>query len=832
MPRIISTYILFLLVSLNRLPAQPSVKYASSDIGQAIKKLNVLGSVLYIAAHPDDENTRLITWLSKEKLYTTAYLSLTRGDGGQNLIGPELNDLLGVIRTQELLAARRIDGGNQFFSRARDFGFSKNPDETFEVWNREQVLADMVWVIRKFRPDVMITRFNTVPGRTHGHHTASAILAEEAFEAAADKERFPEQLQYVDVWQPKRLMWNTNAWFYASEKDFKTENLLKIDVGQYNEVLGKSYTEIAAESRSMHKSQGFGSSGTRGSSLEYLEHTKGSEADSSLFEGITVSWQRVPGGEKIGQLLDKVYKDYNPEKPSASVNQLLEVRKLITALPEGYWKNVKLNELNEVIKACMGLWIEAIASEYSAVPGQTVKISVEAINRSEVPSRLEKVALTPAVHDTVVQTVLKQNTPATFTLNAVLPKDISYTHPYWLQEKGDKGMFKVAEQQLIGLPENTPAITALFRMNINGQDITFEVPVVYKKTDPVQGEQYRPFEVIPAVFINPMKDLMLFADNNPKSLTVTLRAGKESIDGKLQVAVPQGWKAVPAFVPFNIGSKGEELKIQVEIYPSASESTGEIRLNAITEKDTFHSGLITISYDHIPVQTLLPSATIKVVKVNLRKKGNRIGYLMGVGDEVASALTEIGYDVTILKEEAVTLEQLQKFDAVVLGIRAFNSRERLKQIHPLLLKYVKGGGTVVAQYNTLPSRFGDNRLVTDSIGPYPFSISRDRITKEDAPVEILNPGNPVLKRPNTITLKDFDNWVQERGLYFPDKWSDKYQTVIASNDPGETPKQSGILIGNYGKGIFIYTTYSWFRQLPAGVPGAFRIFVNLISARQ
>ncbi len=811
--------------------AQPNEKYNSADLRQAIKKLSVLGSVLYIAAHPDDENTRLITYYTKDKLYETGYLSLTRGDGGQNLIGPELNELLGVIRTQELLQARRIDGGKQFFSRAKDFGFSKNPDETFKIWDREKVLADVVWVIRKFRPDVLITRFNTEPGKTHGHHTASSILAGEAFDAAADPNRFPEQLKYVEVWQPKRLVWNTTWWFYGSEKNFKTDGLLTVDVGAYNPLLGESYTEIAAESRSMHKSQGFGSSGTRGSSLEYLQHTNGVRAVKDIFEDIDHSWSRLPGGDKVGQLLKKADDTFNSDNPAASVDVLLEAREALLALPESHWKKVKLAELEDVIKTCLGIWTEVTAVDYSAVPGQELLVNVEIVNRSGAAVELKKMAYLPTEKDTTLNIVLKDNESHTHKSELVLPKNLAYSEPYWLAQKGTTGMFTVTDQQLIGLPENRPAMKAVFSVTIKGKAFDLSTPIVYKKTDPVKGEQYRPFVVAPALYVNLPEKLMVFAEDKPKVLEATLKAGTDSMQGSLQVSLPQGWKAEPSSLPFKFKNKGDEQSFSFKIYPSAQAMVGELKLIAVAGKDTFDQGLTTINYDHIPAQVLFPKSTCKIVKLDIIKKGHNIGYLMGAGDDVPAALTNVGYKVTTIKEEGVRAESLKEFDAIVVGIRAYNTREKLKYINPLLLDYVKNGGTLVVQYTTLPNnRLGDGKLVTDSIGPYPFKLSNERVTAEDAPIKFLNPKHPLLNTPNKITEKDFEGWIQERGLYFPNEWSKQYETVISCNDVGETAKDGGILYAKYGKGTYIYTSYSWFRELPSGVPGAYRLFVNMISA--
>ena len=818
------------LYSFTSLYGQPGEKYNSADIQQSIKKLNVLGSILYIAAHPDDENTRLITYYTKDRLYNTGYLSLTRGDGGQNLIGTELNEQLGIIRTQELLGARKIDGGKQFFSRAIDFGFSKHPDETFQIWNREQVLADMVWVIRKFRPDVLITRFNTEPGRTHGHHTASAILAVEAFDAAADPKKFPEQLKHVEIWQPKRILWNTNSWFYANENDFKKDSMLKVDVGAYNQLLGKSYTEIAAESRSMHKSQGFGASGTRGSSIEYLEHLKGPKAKQDIFEDIDLSWARVQGGAKVSAMIQKTLENFNAENPSASVDALLEIRKTILALPDGYWKKTKLLELEDIIKRCLGLWTEATAAEFRSVPGENVKVNLEIINRSSYPIELKKIGCFHCSEDSLINKPLIENILVTLSTGVRLPVNIPYTQPYWLTEEGTLGMFKVNNQLMIGLPENPPAIEYVISVVIKGQQIDFTTPLVFKKTDPVKGEQYRPFEITPSYFINFDEDLLIFGDDKPKTLNATIKSSRDNISHNLALSLPKGWRSEPTNYKFELAKKGSEKTFTFKIFPSANQMSDEILGIGYSTDDSLTLGVTTISYDHIPAQTLFPKAAVKVVRLDLKKKGENIGYIMGAGDEIPSSLAQIGYKVTILKEEAITEEILKRFDAIIIGIRAFNTQDRLKFFHPLLLKYVYNGGRLVAQYNTLPPRFLGGKMVTDSIGPYPFKISNERVTVEEAEMRILNPQHPLLNTPNKITQKDFENWVQERGLYFPNEWSKQYETIVSCNDPGETPKDSGILYTKYGKGVFIYTSLSWFRQLPRGVPGAYRLFVNLISA--
>ncbi len=815
---------LFLFLSFPVSFSQPPKRYPAGELQLAINKLNVLGSVLYVAAHPDDENTRLISWLANNKLYNTGYISLTRGDGGQNLIGPEIWEQLGIIRTQELLQARRVDGGKQFFSRANDFGFSKHPDETFTIWDKEQVLADLVWTIRKFKPDVIITRFSLEPGATHGHHTASAILAREAFDAAADPNRFPEQLSYVSVWQARRILWNTSSFFYTrNDMQFDETGKLKIDVGDYSPLLGKSMTEIAAESRSMHKSQGFGSSGVRGTTYEYFEHLAGDKAENALLEKINTSWNRVEGGKAVGKLLEKAKKEFNPANPGASVPVLLKALSALNNLPDGYWKQTKLEDLKAVIKGCLGLHLEAITREFTITPGQTAVVSIEAVNRSAVPVILNKVTYSLTSLDTTLQTSLNNNQVLEYIAKITVPENTLISQPYWLRTKGTKGMFTVENQELTGLPENPADAKVVFSLTVNGVPLEYSVPVMYKKTDPVDGEIYRPFEVIPPVLVRAADQVLVFADNKPRVIRAMVQAGQDNIAGNLQLTLPEGWRSEPATAPFKVQHKGEELTVLFKIFPPAKSSEGELGVVAEVDGKSFTKSIVAINYPHIPSQVVFPEATSKIVRLDLTKNGENIGYITGAGDEIPESLRQIGYNVNILAESEITADNLKRFDAIILGVRALNTNDRIKFYMPRLLEYVKTGGNVIVQYNT------SHALVTEEIGPYTLKLSRDRVTVEEAEVRFLKPEHEVLNSPNKITKADFEGWVQERGLYFPSEWSSEYEAILSSNDPGETPKDGGLLVAKYGEGHFVYTGYSWFRQLPAGVPGAYRIFTNLIS---
>lgn len=814
------------------LTAQAPERWTAAEIYQGIEKLNFLGSALYVAAHPDDENQRLIAYLANEYKAEMAYLSLTRGDGGQNLIGPEIRELLGVIRTQELLGARRIDGGRQFFTRANDFGYSKHPDETLEIWQREEVLGDVVWAIRKWQPDVIINRFDhESAGRTHGHHTSSAILSYEAFSLAGDPEAYPGQLEYVDPWQPRRLFFNTSWWFYGSREAFaeadKTD-LMSVDVGVYYPLRGKSNNEIAAEARSMHKCQGFGATLRRGTQQEYLKILKGDmpAQKENLFEGVNTTWSRVKGGKNVGNILQKAEAAFDFEQPYKVLPLLLQALQAMEAVEDGHWKRVKTAELKTLIFACMGLYAEATAEDFSATPGETIELTLEVINRSPVAAQLTAVHYRPVDADSTLQLDLENNQKYEFYKQLTLPEDMAYTNPYWLNKKGSMGMYKVEDQQLRGLPETPRALQVVFEFEVEGVPISLPRDVVHKETKPSEGETYRPFEVTPPVFANIAEKVYVFAETEPQEVNVRIRAGKDSIAGTVALDLPKGWSAQPAKASFEISAKSGEKTVTFSLFPPKQQSEGRFRAVATLDGGgDYAKALNLISYDHIPTQTVMLDNSAKAVKVSLETAGKRIGYLMGAGDEIPNSLEQIGYEVTLLSGTDINRAYLQQFDAVILGIRVHNTNERMAFHLPELMAYVKQGGTLINQYNTTWNLKTD----MEAIAPYPLKISRDRVTVETAPVRFLAPEHPVLNWPNEITQADFEGWVQERGLYFPNEWGKEFIPVLSSNDPGEDPKDGGLLVAPYGKGYYIYTGYSWFRQLPAGVPGAYRLFANLIS---
>jgi len=796
----------------------------AGEIQLALQKLNVLGRVLYIAAHPDDENTNLMAFWANGSLYDAAYLSVTRGDGGQNLIGPELGERLGVIRTQELLEARRIDHGKQFFTRAVDFGFSKTADETMRIWDHDKILADVVWVIRKFRPDVIVTRFSPEDQLTHGHHTASAILAREAFAAAADPNRFPEQLAFVKPWRATRLVWNTSPFFFTNRNlPFDPTGLTVLEAGGYNPLLGKAYTEIAAASISMHKSQGVGGAPRRGARKEYFKPLEGQPMTNSLFEGVDTSWSRVPNSESVATEIRQITSKFNPADPAASVPDLLKLRQTMSGIQDESWIAEKKPQLDKIIAACLGLHVEASAATETFTPGQTATIKIEAINRSNIPVTLQEARFPNTGDSKKIDAALPSNELVTKDLSCRIPDDAPYSQPYWLRKPRALGTFAVADQKLIGLPENPPALPVEVVLQVSGQELRYTVDTKYRTVDTLPSEVPRPIVIAPPVFANVANNVLVFGTNESKTVSVQVTAATGPVKGELRLDVPQGWEVSPASVPVDFKAADAEMVGVFTVKPPNQNSEGTLRAIVSIDGRDYSFERVRISYPHIGVQTLMPPAQAKLVRADIRKKGEHIGYIPGAGDDVPESLRQIGYSVKMLSEPEITAKNLAQFSAVVLGIRAYNTQDRISNWLPEVFAYVKDGGVVIAQYNTLAD------LKTNQLGPYPLEISRDRVTDENAQVRILAPNNPLMNTPNKITPKDFNGWVQERGLYFPDKWDPAWTPILSCNDPKEKPLDGGLLIAQSGKGFFIYTSYSWFRQLPAGVPGAYRLFANMLS---
>lgn len=809
--------------------AVPPRQMDAGELALAVDRLRVVGNVLYVAAHPDDENTRLLAWLVGERGMRTAYLSLTRGDGGQNLVGREQGALFGLIRTAELLEARRIDGAEQRFTRAVDFGYSKSSDEALRLWRHPEVLVDIVRAIRTFRPDVVITRFSPDDAKTHGHHSASARLAREAFRAAADPARFRDELPGLEPWQARRLLWNKSTWSKPPDADWSND--LPTDVGGYSPLLGESWGEIAGRSRSMHKSQGFGAEQQRGPIPEYFEVLEGDRPEKDILAGIDFTWKRAGGDDALVDLLARASNELRPESPHEILPLLLDARARIRSLPDSHHRTHKLEELDRVIAACAGLWLEATSEGFLRAPGEDVEVAATAINRSPfavelVAVRFGGAAAASGVTAADAAAALANNEPRTVKQRVTIANDAEPTTPPWLREMADGELYRLPSPDLIGVPAGAPPLEVTFDVRFGSETLSFTRSVEYKWVDPVVGERWRPLEIHPPVTLAMDRNVLVFADGAPRTVRVVAKAGAASAKGRLRLVAPEGWSVEPAEVPFALAEREAEATFDFRVAPvSATAASGTLRAVADTGgRETSHA-LVRIEYPHIPIQTLFPPADLRLVRVDLARDGERIGYVPGAGDDVAAALADVGYDVTILDDHALAKADLAVFDAIVLGVRAHNVNPRLRFHHDRLMAWVEAGGTLVAQYNAV-NRLAD---VAGPIGPYPFTITRERITDEASPVRFDDPAHPVFHRPNEIAPADFEGWVQERGLYFAEEEDARYRAPLALHDRGEDWNNGGLLVAAHGRGRFVYTGLAFFRQLPAGVPGAYRLFANLLA---
>jgi hypothetical protein len=787
----------FLLISISVFAQKPK-KLTSNQIYEKIQKLNFLGTALYIAAHPDDENTRLIAYLANNVKARTGYLSLTRGDGGE-----------------------------QFFTRANDFGYSKHPNETLEIWNKKEVLSDVVWAIRTFKPDVIINRFNhRTPGSTHGHHTTSAMLSVEAFDLVNDKSKFPEQLKYTNVWQPNRLFFNTSSWFYRNQEDFEKETkgkLTTFDIGVYYPLKGLSNNELASMASSQHLCQGFGRLTSRGEQNEYVEFLKGDalKDKNDIFSGINTTWNRVKGGGEIGEILYDIEDNFDFLNPSKHILKLMEAYKMIQKLEDNHWRGIKEKELKEIIEACLGLYLEASAESSSATPNSNINVEFELLNRSEADVQFISYENPHSGKKEIKEIPLTNNKEANIKQSVFISSDEKYTSPYWLNSEGTLGMYKVEKQQLIGLPETPRNIKIKFNFLIENTPISFTKDVIRKYAESDKGEIYEPFEILPLVTTKLKDKVLIFSDDIPKKVAVEVRAGANKVSGKVSLKVPELWTVSPKEIDFTIQQKNDKKVFEFLVTPPKNQSEGKLEVVATSNGKTYKKELIEINYNHIPKQSVLLNSEAKIVRLNIKKAGTNIGYIKGAGDAIPESLQQIGYTVEEINPTEIDAKNLLKYDAIVLGIRAYNVVDELKFKQKFLLDYVENGGNMIVQYNT-------NRGV-DVGAPFNLKLSRDRVTDEFAEVRILDENHPILNYPNKITQNDFKGWVQERGLYFPDEWSAEYTPILSMNDKGETPQKGSLLIAKYGKGNYIYTGLSFFREMPAGVSGAYKLFANMLS---
>lgn len=864
-----------LLASLAPLPAQRSFS-GSAEIEQSLHKLNELGTILHIAAHPDDERTAVLAYFARGRHMRTAYLSLTRGEGGQNLIGSEQGAQLGIIRTQELLAARQIDGAEQFFTRAIDFGFTRTAEETLQKWGHDRILSDVVWVIRRYRPDVILLGFSGTPRDGHGQHQTSAMLGKEAFTAAADPKMFPEQLKYVQVWQTKRLV--QAAGFGGGSGAggrggrggatpgqpaapppaappppdfFETLPGPVADTGSFNPILGYSYEELAVLSRSMHHSQGTGAMRRPGAGRATFSVTGGAPAAKDLFDGIDTTWNRLPGGSAVQEIFDEAIRNYEPAHPEKAIPALVKARPLVAAMTDPLAK-AKLTELDETIAQCAGLFVEAQTRQPEVSPGATLNIAATVLNRSTAKVSLEG-ARVEGIWNQDAQAkpaTLGYNQSADIAFSLMVPANQAYTQPYWLVKPATADVYQVDDQMLIGLPDTPAAAQVRVRLTVEGGPIELVRPVQNRYADRALGERVRPLIVVPTVAVNLSEPVALFPDTAARKVQVSVQANVANAQGDLRLDVPSGWKAEPRSQNFQLAVSGEHRVVTFDVTPPAGETTASLRAVASVSGRDIASGMQVIAYPHFPAQTLFPPSDIKLVRANIKVTAKKVGYIMGAGDEMPEALRQLGLDVTLLSHSDLEQGDLSRFDAIVAGVRAYNVRADIRANQPRLLDYVKNGGTYVVQYQTgdspdpttppgqqrplNPFNQQQGRPVTTNLGPYPFAVpggNKYRITVEEAPLKFPHQDSSLLQFPNHISPKDFEGWVQERGVYFAAQWDTHYQTVLSSQDPGEPPLEGGQIWTRYGKGVYIFSAYAWFRQLPAGVPGAYRLFANLLSAK-
>lgn len=815
---------LILLLSVSLIATAQQVRPAkSTQIYHELKQLKHLTNVLYFAAHPDDENTRMLTWLVNDQHIPTAYLSLTRGDGGQNILGPHLGPSLGLIRTHELLEARKLDGANQFFSRAVDFGYSKTADETFKHWDKDQLIHDAVFVIRTFKPDVIICRFPPNENAGHGQHAASAIIAHEAFNAAGDNDKYTDQFSLVEPWQPKRILFN--AYRFGS-RNTTSEDQFKLDVGQYNALLGMGYGELAGISRSIHRSQGAGTRSVPGVQTEYLDLVDGEPLKESLFDGIDITWGRI-GRADIGEKVQTIIDAYDFNHPEKSLPALLSLYKEVKNVKDNQWKQQKLSELKDLILHTAGFMAEAYTATAEVTQGELVPFTFNFITRSgDVKVKLLDVQCVET--DTACQLFMPNDELVSLTKELRIPENTPYTQPYWLSKpQADPAHYPIPNKEELGLPNTPNNLVAQTHVLIGDEEFLVDIPLSYKTLDATHGDVVEQLRVVPDLYVEFTSGLLITNNDGSVAPSVRIHANAPIENGTLTVYNDDVTQEI---TNINLAAGGDTV-IKVNFTGKYLEpvfyKNNEITLYAQVmhpDGEAFHQRNIRINYEHLPTLQYYTAAYTKVLKRNWECKAKKVAYIEGAGDEVSEVLNFAGINVEVLEEADITPANLKKYDAVMVGIRAINVKEKAPIWMPYLLEYTKNGGTLIMQYNT------SHRMTTDDIGPYPLHVSRDRVTEEDAEMTLLVPDHKLLTYPNKLTKEDFDGWVQERGLYFADTWDEHYTPLFSMHDEGEEPLKGGTLYTEYGKGHYIFTPISFFRQLPAANTGALRLLCNFLSA--
>ncbi|MGN7864046.1 PIG-L family deacetylase [Chryseobacterium sp. 22458] len=806
----------------------------SSDIYRELKTLKHLPKVLYLAAHPDDENTGLLSWLINDQNVETGYLSLTRGDGGQNLLGTEQGAALGLIRTHELLEARKLDGAQQFFTRAIDFGFSKNTTDTFKQWDENSIIADVVWVIRKFRPDVIICRFPPTAAAGHGQHAASAVVAERAFKLAGDKTAFPDQLKYVNAWQPKRVLWNT---FRFGGVNTTAENQLKVTVGQYDAQLGMGYGELAGLSRSLHKSQGAGTQSVAGIRTEYFAHVIGEPAKATLFDGVVRTWTSE-GNADIDQTLDKIISTFNFNNPDQSLPALLALRKKVMALKDIEVKKDKIKSLDHIILSCAGFMGEVVTNKSEAVAGDDYSFRLNLISRAVNPVILENVQWLNQPES--VNRELSKDSLITIEHKIQIPADAALTEPYWLAKPPtNSGVFSVPNDTLIGLPEAESPLNVLLGLKIGSEKFQVKLPLSFKKLDPVRGDVVEALRIVPALELKFTQPLYVVKENEDLHLSLNVKVNSSKQFSKGILNLMYNGERIGSTDVNSLNGKDSTIDYVIPKTKLAAIHSSRLQMDAnfVADGGTYNKKQVLIQYPHLPSLQYFTPATVTVMKGDIQTKVKKVGYIEGAGDFIPDFLRIAGIQVDVLKDEDFygntsesggngSPSKLSQYDAIVLGVRANNTEKKLGRWMPFLWSYAKAGGNLVMQYNT------NQDTTVDKLGMYNFSIANKRVTEENAEVRFLNPNHKLLNFPNKITTDDFKGWVQERGAYFPAQWDAAYEPLFEMHDTDEEPLQGSTLYAKYGKGNFIYTPLAFFRQLPAGNVGAARLFLNFLSAQK
>ncbi len=816
MKRILFAFLLF-GVSGSVLNAQQFRPLSSTEMYDKLQQLNVLGTVMYMAAHPDDENTRLISYLVHHDHIRTIYLSLTRGDGGQNILGNEQGSTLGLIRTHELMEARKIDGAEQLFTHVIDFGYTKSPEETFKFWSREQLIRDVSAAFQQYKPDVVICRFPTTGEGGHGQHTVSAIIAGEVFKQTEQQKASGKAP--ANLWQPTRLLFNA---FRFGDRNTTSEDQFKLPINQYEALLGEGYGEMAGRSRSVHKSQGAGTPQSVGITNEYFKLIGGRPVKTSLYDDIDISWGRVDRKE-IGTAIQKLIGNFAFVDPSKNIPALLDIRKQIETVKDPFWKTQKLKEIDEIIISAAGIMAEALTDNADATPGSVIPLNLNLISRSHTPVSVENIAFqqtnsnNPAFN-MVYDSLYKIPVPVKINSNEAL------TEPYWLRQSAQTGAYQY-DAAYAGAPEADNNVYTMVTVKIGGQHFSFKVPVSYKVLDPVRGDVVERVHIVPAVSIEPYHALFVFESGQPQQALLKIKTFKDIGNAELQVNYKD-----KALTNLKLGAlkAGTDTLIPVTVPTAELQAAGDssyISFNVLADGASYNRGRHMIRYNHIPELQYFTDARIKVVRKDWQAAVKKVGYIEGAGDYVDAVLNLSGLNVERIPANSVNNQHyLNNFDAIVIGIRAYNTQSQIGSWMPALMQYVQQGGTLIVQYNT------NQNLMTGKFGPYPFKISRDRVTEEDAKVTFTDPNARLLQFPNKITEKDFDNWVQERGVYYPSDWDKQYKTMLAMHDTGEKDLEGAILQAQYGKGQFIYTSLAFFRQLPAGNTGAIKLMMNLLSA--